>query len=195
MEEEVKELARLLQQSKNIVFFGGAGVSTESGIPDFRSAKGLWNEKLKINFTPEQLVSHTFFMKYPEEFFAFYREKLLYPAAKPNACHQALARLEKQGRLKAVVTQNIDGLHQAAGSQQVFELHEAGLKPTDETVLTKIFSILKSISNVNYTYYKQTTILRRIERRMKNINHYLEVLALCVVLLVTLERNRQRRFL
>lgn len=123
MEEEVKELARLLQQSKNIVFFGGAGVSTESGIPDFRSAKGLWNEKLKINFTPEQLVSHTFFMKYPEEFFAFYREKLLYPAAKPNACHQALARLEKQGRLKAVVTQNIDGLHQAAGSQQVFELH------------------------------------------------------------------------
>ena len=76
MEEEVKELARLLQQSKNIVFFGGAGVSTESGIPDFRSAKGLWNEKLKINFTPEQLVSHTFFMKYPEEFFAFYREKL-----------------------------------------------------------------------------------------------------------------------
>lgn len=123
MQAEIEKLAALLQTSQNIVFFGGAGVSTESGIPDFRSAQGLWNEKLQMNFAPEQLVSHTFFLQYPEEFFTFYRAKLLYPKAQPNACHYALARLEKSGRLKAVITQNIDGLHQAAGSQTVFELH------------------------------------------------------------------------
>ena len=123
MTTEIEQLAALLQTSRNIVFFGGAGVSTESGIPDFRSAQGLWNEKLQMNFTPEQLVSHTFFLQYPEEFFSFYRAKLLYPEAQPNACHRALARLEQAGRLQAIVTQNIDGLHQAAGSQVVYELH------------------------------------------------------------------------
>ena len=123
MTTEIEQLAALLQTSRNIVFFGGAGVSTESGIPDFRSAQGLWNEKLQMNFTPEQLVSHTFFLQYPEEFFSFYRAKLLYPEAQPNACHRALARLEQAGRLQAIVTQNIDGLHQAAGSKCVFELH------------------------------------------------------------------------
>ena len=123
MTTEIEQLAALLQTSRNIVFFGGAGVSTESGIPDFRSAQGLWNEKLQMNFTPEQLVSHTFFLQYPEEFFSFYRAKLLYPEAQPNACHRALARLEQAGRLQAIVTQNSDGLHQAAGSKCVFELH------------------------------------------------------------------------
>ena len=103
-------------------------ISTASGIPDFRSSNGLWNEKLKINFTPEQLVSHTFFMRYPEEFFKFYKDKLIYPHAKPNGCHIALAKLEKMGKLKAVVTQNIDGLHQAAGSKNVFELHGSVLR-------------------------------------------------------------------
>lgn len=126
--EEIRELADILRESNNIVFFGGAGVSTESNIPDFRSSNGLWNEKLKINFTPEQLVSHTFFMRYPEEFFEFYRDKLIYPDAKPNDAHIALAKLEEMGKLKAVVTQNIDGLHQAAGSKTVYELHGSVLR-------------------------------------------------------------------
>ncbi|WP_294359998.1 NAD-dependent protein deacylase, partial [uncultured Clostridium sp.] len=117
-----------LKESNNIVFFGGAGVSTESNIPDFRSANGLWNEKLQINLTPEQLVSHTMFIKYPEEFFEFYKSKLIYPDAKPNAAHIALAKLEKMGKLKAIVTQNIDGLHQAAGSKNVYELHGSVLR-------------------------------------------------------------------
>jgi NAD-dependent deacetylase len=125
---EIEELAQVIKDSDNIVFFGGAGVSTESGIPDFRSAKGLWNEKLKINFTPEQLVSHTFYMRYPNEFFEFYKDKLIYPEAKPNKAHLALAELERMGKVKAVVTQNIDGLHQAAGSKTVYELHGSVLR-------------------------------------------------------------------
>ena len=128
MSTEIEKLTQILKDSDNIVFFGGAGVSTESNIPDFRSSNGLWNEKLKINFTPEQLVSHTFFMKYPDEFFKFYKDKLIYPDAKPNAAHIALAKLEKMGKLKAVVTQNIDGLHQAAGSKVVYELHGSVLR-------------------------------------------------------------------
>ncbi|MFR2528098.1 MAG: NAD-dependent protein deacylase [Clostridium paraputrificum] len=128
MSTEIEKLTQILRDSKNIVFFGGAGCSCESGIPDFRSANGLWNEKLKINLTPEQLVSHTFFMRYPEEFFRFYKDKLIYPEAKPNAAHIALAKLEEIGKLKAVVTQNIDGLHQAAGSKVVYELHGSVLR-------------------------------------------------------------------
>ena len=128
MKEEIRELVDVIKESNNIVFFGGAGVSTESNIPDFRSANGLWNEKLQINFTPEQLVSHTFFVKYPEDFFAFYKDKLIYPEAKPNAAHIALAKLEEMGKVKAVVTQNIDGLHQAAGSKVVYELHGSVLR-------------------------------------------------------------------
>ena len=128
MNTEIEKLTQILRDSNNIVFFGGAGCSCESGIPDFRSASGLWNEKLKINLTPEQLVSHTMFMKYPKEFFEFYRDKLIYPDAKPNAAHIALAKLEEMGKLKAVVTQNIDGLHQAAGSKNVYELHGSVLR-------------------------------------------------------------------
>ncbi len=128
MTQEIRELTDIIRESNNIVFFGGAGVSTESNIPDFRSADGLWNEKLQINFTPEQLVSHTFFVRYPEEFFSFYKEKLVYPDAKPNAAHKALARLEEMGKVKAIVTQNIDGLHQAAGSKVVYELHGSVLR-------------------------------------------------------------------
>lgn len=128
MNTEIERLTEILRNSTNIVFFGGAGVSTESSIPDFRSSNGLWNEKLKINFTPEQLVSHTFFMRYPEEFFKFYKDKLIYPDAKPNAAHIALAKLEEMNKLKAIVTQNIDGLHQAAGSKNVFELHGSVLR-------------------------------------------------------------------
>ena len=128
MSTEIEKLTEILKESNNVVFFGGAGVSTESGIPDFRSSTGLWNEKLKINFTPEQLVSHTFFIKYPEEFFNFYKDKLIYPYAKPNTAHIALAKLEQMGKLKAVITQNIDGLHQAAGSKAVYELHGSVLR-------------------------------------------------------------------
>ena len=119
----VEKLSNILRESNNIVFFGGAGVSTESDIPDFRSSNGLFNERLNITFTPEQLVSHTFYTKYPEEFFKFYKSKLIYPEAKPNNGHLALAKLEEIGKLKAIVTQNIDGLHQMAGSKNVFELH------------------------------------------------------------------------
>ncbi len=128
MQPEIEKLVNILADSYDIVFFGGAGVSTESGIPDFRSAEGLWNEKLKIQLTPEQLVSHTYFEKYPSEFFEFYRAKLIYPNAEPNGCHIALAELEKMGRLNAVITQNIDGLHQKAGSKVVHELHGSVLR-------------------------------------------------------------------
>ena len=128
MDTEIEQLTKILKESNNIVFFGGAGVSTESGIPDFRSADGLFNEKLNITFTPEQLVSHSFYIRYPKEFFNFYKAKLIYPQAKPNGAHIALAKLEEMGKLKAVITQNIDGLHQAAGSKNVFELHGSVLR-------------------------------------------------------------------
>ena len=121
--DPIAEFTEILRNSRRIVFFGGAGVSTESGIPDFRSANGLWNEKLQCQLSPEQLVSHTMFERLPEDFFAFYKAKLVYPDVKPNPGHYALAKLEQMGKLLAVVTQNIDGLHQAAGSKTVYELH------------------------------------------------------------------------
>lgn len=114
-------LQSIIDNSERIVFFGGAGVSTESGIPDFRSTDGLYNQK--YDYPPEQIVSHTFFVKRPEEFYRFYKDKMIFPKAKPNAAHKKLAELERAGKLRAVITQNIDGLHQAAGSQNVIELH------------------------------------------------------------------------
>lgn len=123
MMEQIKAFAEMLRESDNIVFFGGAGVSTASNIPDFRSSDGLYSKKLNKHFSPEQAVSHSFLMKHPTEFYDFYTKHLIYPEAKPNACHEALAKLEEMGKLKAVVTQNIDGLHQAAGSKVVYELH------------------------------------------------------------------------
>lgn len=114
-------LQQIIDESKRIVFFGGAGVSTESGIPDFRSADGLYSQKYK--FPPEQIVSHTFFVKLPEEFFRFYKDRMIFPNARPNAAHKKLSELERAGKLHAVITQNIDGLHQAAGSVNVIELH------------------------------------------------------------------------
>lgn len=123
MDAKITQLAKILKESSNIVFFGGAGISTASGIPDFRSSTGLYSKKLNRNFSPEQAVSHTFFQYYPEEFFDFYKKNLIYPDAKPNAAHYAIAKLEEMGKLSAVVTQNIDGLHQAAGSKIVYELH------------------------------------------------------------------------
>ncbi len=121
--EKIQELAQILRESDNIVFFGGAGVSTASNIPDFRSSDGLYSKKLNAHFTPEQAVSHSFYVRHTEEFYDFYKQNLIYEDALPNDCHKALAKLEEMGKLKAVVTQNIDGLHQAAGSKVVYELH------------------------------------------------------------------------
>ena len=121
--DKTQQLQDMIDQSQNIVFFGGAGVSTESNIPDFRSSDGIYSVKLGRHFTAEQLVSHTMFERYPQEFFDFYKKYLLYPDAKPNAAHAYLAHLEKTGKLKAVVTQNIDSLHEIAGSKNVLKLH------------------------------------------------------------------------
>lgn len=119
--EKIKQLQNIINNSDNIVFFGGAGVSTESGIPDFRSVDGLYNQK--YDYPPEEILSHTFFMRKPEEFYRFYKDKMLELDIEPNAAHKKLAELEAAGKLKAVVTQNIDGLHQKAGSKVVYELH------------------------------------------------------------------------
>ena len=124
--KEVKELQELINNHDNIVFFGGAGVSTESGIPDFRSVDGLYHQQ--YDYPPETILSHTFFKRHPEEFYRFYRNKMLFPDAEPNRAHKALAKLEQEGRLRAVITQNIDGLHQAAGSRTVLELHGSVLR-------------------------------------------------------------------
>ena len=121
MDEKWQQLKDWIQSSGNIVFFGGAGVSTESGIPDFRSVDGLYNQQYK--YPPETIISHSFYVRNPEEFYRFYKDRMLFTHAKPNAAHQALARLEEQGKLRAVITQNIDGLHQMAGSKEVLELH------------------------------------------------------------------------
>lgn len=121
MEKEVEKLQKMIDGSDNIVFFGGAGVSTESGIPDFRSQDGLYNQK--YDYPPETILSHTFFMRHPEEFYRFYQDKMLCDTAKPNAAHLKLAELEAAGKLKAIITQNIDNLHQMAGSKKVLELH------------------------------------------------------------------------
>ncbi len=123
LQEEVLALRDMIKDSDNIVFFGGAGVSTESNIPDFRSSDGLFSKKLNKHFSPEQLVSHSFYIHYPEDFYEFYKDKLIYQDARPNKAHEALAKLEEIGKLKTVVTQNIDGLHQMAGSKNVLELH------------------------------------------------------------------------
>lgn len=121
MQQELETLKNWIDNSDNIVFFGGAGVSTESGIPDFRSVDGLYNQQ--YDYPPETILSHTFFRRNTEEFYRFYRAKMLALDAKPNAAHKKLAQWEQEGKLKAVVTQNIDGLHQAAGSKVVYELH------------------------------------------------------------------------
>ena len=123
---ERETLKKWLAESNNIVFFGGAGVSTESNIPDFRSTDGLYNQQYA--YPPETILSHTFYMKKTDEFYRFYRNKMLFPDAEPNRAHKALAKLEAEGKLKAVVTQNIDGLHQKAGSKEVLELHGSVLR-------------------------------------------------------------------
>lgn len=124
--EKIAELQKIIEDSDNIVFFGGAGVSTESGIPDFRSQDGLYH--MKYRYPPETIISHSFFEANPREFYRFYKDKMLVLSARPNAAHRKLAELEQAGKLKAVVTQNIDGLHQKAGSKVVYELHGSTLR-------------------------------------------------------------------
>lgn len=124
--DAMEQLKKWIEESDNIVFFGGAGVSTESNIPDFRSVDGLYNQQ--YDYPPETILSHSFYMRRPEEFYRFYRNKMLFLDAKPNQTHIRLAELEAQGKLKAVITQNIDGLHQAAGSKHVLELHGSVLR-------------------------------------------------------------------
>ena len=126
MEEAIAKLQQAVNESSYIVFFGGAGVSTESGIPDFRSQDGLYSQKYK--YPPETIVSHSFFMQRTDEFYDFYRDKMIFADAQPNAAHKKLAEMEQAGKLKAVVTQNIDGLHQKAGSKEVLELHGSTLR-------------------------------------------------------------------
>ena len=121
MDEKLKKLQKIIDESNNIVFFGGAGVSTESNIPDFRSADGIFH--MSYHYPPEQVVSYSFYMKYPEEFYRFYKSKMMVLDALPNPAHLKLAQLERAGKLNAVITQNIDGLHQKAGSKNVLELH------------------------------------------------------------------------
>lgn len=124
--KELEQLRKIIDESDNIVFFGGAGVSTESGIPDFRSVDGLYNQK--YDYPPETILSHTFYRQKCEEFYRFYRDKMLFTDAEPNMAHKKLAQWEKEGKLKAVITQNIDGLHQKAGSKEVLELHGSVLR-------------------------------------------------------------------
>ncbi|HWQ79167.1 MAG TPA: NAD-dependent protein deacylase [Anaerovoracaceae bacterium] len=142
MDSRVKELVK---KSKRVVFFGGAGVSTESGIPDFRSEDGLYQAQTKYGHSPEEMLSHTFFMNHTETFYDYYKHNMLYPDVQPNKAHFALAKLETQGKLKAVVTQNIDGLHQLAGSRKVFELHG---------------SVLRNYCTRCHTFYSLDYILR-----------------------------------
>ena len=123
---EIETLQKWIDESNRIVFFGGAGASTESGVPDFRSVDGLYNQK--YDYPPEEILSHTFYRRKPEEFYRFYRDKMIYTDALPNKAHLKLAELEEKGKLTAVVTQNIDGLHQAAGSKKVYELHGSVLR-------------------------------------------------------------------
>lgn len=126
LQETIRELKGIVEKYDNIVFFGGAGVSTESGIPDFRSVDGLYHQQYA--YPPETILSHSFYRSKPKEFYRFYRNKMLFPDARPNAAHRKLAQLEQEGKLRAVITQNIDGLHQAAGSKIVLELHGSVLR-------------------------------------------------------------------
>ena len=149
-ERETERLQKMIEESESIVFFGGAGVSTESGIPDFRSADGIYHQKYR--FSPEQVVSHTFFMRYPEAFYEFYKEKMMILDAKPNAAHLKLAELERAGKLTAVVTQNIDGLHQLAGSKRVYEegLDEETIRGAVEAIASADMLLIGGTSLVVY---------------------------------------------
>ena len=146
MKDKIEEFKQLVKNSNNIVFFGGAGVSTESGIPDFRSKDGLYNQKYK--YPPEEILSHTFFIRNTEEFYKFYKEKMNSLKYEPNITHIKLSELEKQGKLKAVITQNIDGLHQKAGNKNVLELHGSILRIVINFTMQNSYLMRKEYQNV-----------------------------------------------
>ena len=150
--EGTKRFQQIISESSNIVFFGGAGVSTESGIPDFRSVDGLYHQQW--DYPPETILSHTFFMRKPEEFYRFYKAKMLCDTAKPNAAHLKLAELEKAGKLKAVITQNIDNLHQMAGSKNVLELHGSVYRN----------SCMKCCTSYDFAYMKAAESVQKCEK-------------------------------
>ena len=145
---DLAKLKEIIEKSKKIVIFSGAGLSTNSGIPDFRSADGLYNQKTKMNIPPEEIISHSFFMRNPEEFYKFYFSKMVYLNAKPNLAHKYFAKLEEEGKVLAVVTQNIDNLHQEAGSKKVYELHGSVMR--NYCMKCHKFYSLKDIFNENY---------------------------------------------
>ncbi len=145
---DLAKLKEIIEKSKKIVIFSGAGLSTNSGIPDFRSADGLYNQKTKMNIPPEEIISHSFFMRNPEEFYQFYFSKMVYLNAKPNLAHKYFAKLEEEGKVLAVVTQNIDNLHQEAGSKKVYELHGSIMR--NYCMKCHKFYSLKDIFNENY---------------------------------------------
>ena len=145
---DLAKLKEIIEKSKKIVIFSGAGLSTNSGIPDFRSADGLYNQKTKMNIPPEEIISHSFFMRNPSEFYQFYFSKMVYLNAKPNLAHKYFAKLEEEGKVLAVVTQNIDNLHQEAGSKKVYELHGSIMR--NYCMKCHKFYSLKDIFNENY---------------------------------------------
>ena len=145
---DLAKLKEIIEKSKKIVIFSGAGLSTNSGIPDFRSADGLYNQKTKMNIPPEEIISHSFFMRNPSEFYQFYFSKMVYLNAKPNLAHKYFAKLEEEGKVLAVVTQNIDNLHQEAGSKRVYELHGSIMR--NYCMKCHKFYSLKDIFNENY---------------------------------------------
>ena len=181
MNENVERLKRIVAESDNIVFFGGAGVSTESGIPDFRSVDGLYNQKWK--YPPETILSHSFFEHDPAEYYRFHREKLVIDGVKPNRAHLRLAELEREGKLKAVITQNIDGLHQAAGSQEVLELHGSILRaycsrcrrPYDADIINKGTGIPKckcgGVIRPDIVLYEEPLDQDIMERAVRYLRH------------------------
>ena len=181
MNENIEKLKKIVAESDNIVFFGGAGVSTESGIPDFRSVDGLYNQKWK--YPPETILSHSFFEHDPAEYYRFHREKLVIDGVKPNRAHLRLAELEKEGKLRAVITQNIDGLHQAAGSQEVLELHGSILRaycsrcrrPYDADIINKGTGIPKckcgGVIRPDIVLYEEPLDQDIMERAVRYLRH------------------------
>ncbi len=186
--DEIKRLKELIHKSQSIVVFSGAGLSTNSGIPDFRSADGLYNQKLNYKVMPEEIISHSFFIKYPEDFYKFYFDKMIYPNAKPNVAHFYFAELEKLGKKVTIVTQNIDNLHQEAGSKNIIELH--GSVKRNYCVKCHKYYALESIYKKEIPYcicggiIKPDVVLYEEGLNEKDITNAIEAISTCDTLIV-----------
>lgn len=190
MDENIQKLQNAIRKNKKIVFFGGAGVSTESGIPDFRSTDGIYSQKYKKNISPEEIVSRTFFFSHTEDFYKFYREKLLYLDAKPNMCHKRLAEYERAGKEITIITQNIDGLHQAAGSTNIIELHGSIMR-NHCRICKKEFPVDKIINSESVVpkcdcngLIKPNIVLYQENLDPKNIRMAKEAISKCDLLII-----------